>query len=151
MLCLAGTIGRPAAFAGSLAVPSAPKICRPTALLSPYPATQILASAQPGSPGSSGERQGRRQNRWQRKSQRLLEAAGLEDELEVGPQPPSLLGAPLTEQQVEEEEEGSEGSSTAAAVDLPRLYEHFLFAMAHKGQYAGRDMACSMAAPCQGI
>ncbi|KAL4457439.1 hypothetical protein ABPG75_012304 [Micractinium tetrahymenae] len=98
-------------------------------------ALQTLAAAQPGNPGSSGERQGRKVNSWQRKSQRLLEAAGLEEELGAG-SPNNLLGAPLTEGQAEEGGSGGEGGSTAAAVDLPRLYEHFLFAMAHKGQYA---------------
>lgn len=83
----------------------------------------------------------RRLNSWQRKSQRLVEAAGLEGELGAGPAG-GLLGAPLTTERGDEGGEGIERGDEAAAVDLPRLYEHFLFAMAHKGQYSGAPVCC---------
>lgn len=65
----------------------------------------------------------------------------------------------LDEEDAQEADQGAaadgqaEGEAAAAggAVDLPRLYEHFLFAMAHKGQYAGgwacwvRALACCSA------
>ena len=79
---------------------------------------------------------------WQRKGRRLAAAAGFgsEDEAAAGPE---AEAAAL---------EGGEADGAAGAagtlsrhivlqgddVDLPRLYEHFIFAMAHKGQYAGR-------------
>lgn len=76
---------------------------------------QLLAQTQPGRGGGAPAGK-RKEVVWQRKARSMLAASGLLEEEEGG--------------QAEAAEEGT-------AVDLPRLYEHFMFAMAHKGQFAG--------------
>lgn len=97
-----------------------------TNLICCYPAClpaclQTLAAARPGSRGGRA----RSQTRWQRKTARLAREAGLEEE--AGTEAAALAAG---------ENDGSAGQ-LEGRVDLPRLYEHFIFAMAHKGQYAG--------------
>ncbi|PRW55912.1 hypothetical protein C2E21_5247 [Chlorella sorokiniana] len=101
--------------------------------------------------------------KWQLKAQRLLEDSGLLEEGQEGeellaaaaaPAAPPTAGATAAAEAAEAEaaEAGAEGAAGAAGaaeaaeaeeappegepIDLPRLYEHFMFAMAHKGQFA---------------
>jgi hypothetical protein len=106
---------------------------------------QTLAAAQHGSGGRRGAARAGAQTGWQRKGARLVEAAGLSDEQQLGVGNSSSSGGSSSNG-------GSNSSSREYApatgdVDLPRLYEHFLYAMAHKGQPAGKRLGLP---PCSG-
>lgn len=129
-----------------------PIICPPPLV----PALQLLAdphgngtgTAARGGPRSVGSRfVAPGQTRWHRKARRMLADSGLlDDELE-GEGAAAAGTAQAAPPTAEPPAAASEGAAAGLAggeaapggepIDLPRLYEHFMFAMAHKGQFSG--------------
>lgn len=103
-----------------------------------FPASATDAAA--GSTASAAAK-----TRWQRKTERHLAEAGLLEEAWAGAEAAAAAPAAAAEAgPAAAEAAGAAGAAEAAGaeqeaepIDVPRLYEHFMFAMAHKGQFAG--------------
>lgn len=52
-------------------------------------------------------------------------------------EPPAAAAAGAGAAGAAADQAGGEAAPGGEPIDLPRLYEHFMFAMAHKGQFAG--------------